>query len=209
MLLLTAWQYPKEISKLLAKNGKPGQRFFTKDDFFLIEPLLSALDSAGRLTRLDAVGNYSVNLKLSADIKRAEFLNKRLSQSVIAAEKRKLRAKIRSMANKWIACAEFVGVDIPRCLFIPDAHPVTSRAREPPVRPPVPLASRSHMLQSGDPNVHPPLEPSAETSNDDPEVIETRRVRFVSPSPDNMERDDSSSTTDHELLVDTPDWEEL
>lgn len=209
LLLLSAWRYPREFSKLLAKNGNSGQKHFTKEDFFLLDPLLSAFDGDSRPIYSSFAMKCYLRRKLDADTKRAEFLNRKLALSTLAAEKRNIRGKIRSIANKWLTRAHCLGGDLPRSMFIPDSLPTTSRPREHLVQTAPSLASSTLRLHSGDTDTDPQLELSVDGPEETPEITEIRTVRFASPPPDNMDGDDSSSTTDHELLVDTLDWEDL
>jgi hypothetical protein len=208
MLLLSTWQHPREISRLLAKNEKRGRKYFTRDDYFLIKPLLTALFALDPSQELPFSMKYSIQQDFHRDTKRTEFLNKRLSQSISTSGKRLLRAKIRRIHSKWARLKEGIGA-VYSVGSMPSPHfpPTPLRLREQFAQQP-PLPPPSETLQSGDPEVNPPQEQSGPSSDTD-ETTEVRRVRFTSPSPDDMEWDGSSSTTDHELVVDTPDWEEL
>ena len=208
ILLLSTWQHPREISRLLAKNEKRGRKYFTRDDYFLIMPLVAALTVLDASQEPPFSMKYSIQQDLHRDTKRAEFLTKRLSQSLSTAGKRLLRAKIRRIHSKWARLKEST-----RAVYAQGSMPFL---RSPPtllgprelfVQQPLPPPP-SEILQSGDPEVNPPQEQSGPSSSGD-ETTEVRRVRFTSPPPDDMEWEISSSTTDHELVVDTPDWEDL
>jgi hypothetical protein len=183
---------------LLARNREPGRRYFTKEDFFLIFPLLDALGTLDNPHSFVSLKHH-VQRKFGSDVKRAEFLNRKLSQSSSNAEKRRLRAKVRRIGKVWRSVGEVVGVDLSPGLFVPysshgDHHP----------NPPQPPHLSQGGAQDHDPQHSDPL-----ITEDVAEIAEVRTVRFMSPPRDDMEWDGSSTTTDHELVIDTPDWEDL
>jgi hypothetical protein len=201
MLLLAVWQHPKKFCKIFAKDGPNGEKQFSGKDVYLLEPLVFALGHRGGLEKISSrLVFYGGHRRFKCDLRRAKFLTGRLEHSSIPAEKRRLRAKIRSISRRW-------------SLTLPPltSHSTSEQGESVPRRSRqiAPRAPRTS-LPSGNPHYEAPvamdIEPGSSAQQD--EIPETRRVYFRSPSPDEMDSNlpDASS---FELEIETQDWDVL